>query len=182
MDGNKLRCPCNHKKCRNRAFLDIDTIKLHLCKNGFVENYYEWIHHGEPRVSSGSGHSIPVSLEGQPYQFQYGNQCNDMVIDASRVECHWDNMEESPNVAAQQLFDMLSAANSELWPGCKNHSVLSVVARLLHMKAEHHFSERCYDDFVQLAKEMLPEGHSMVDNFYRTKKISSGIGTTRRKD
>ena len=39
MDGVMLHCPCNRSKCRNKAFHDEDTVKVHLCKKGFVPNY-----------------------------------------------------------------------------------------------------------------------------------------------
>ncbi|XP_021609914.2 uncharacterized protein LOC110613202 isoform X3 [Manihot esculenta] len=48
MEGDKLKCPCNHRKCQNRAFLDEETIRLHLMKHGFIPHYYQWYVHGEP--------------------------------------------------------------------------------------------------------------------------------------
>lgn len=47
MDGEKLRCPCNHRKCRNKNILDEFTIMTHLGTYGFKPNYYRWYHHGE---------------------------------------------------------------------------------------------------------------------------------------
>ena len=47
MDGEKIKCPYNHHKCRNRNYLDEDTVKVHLRTNGFVADYYRWYHHGE---------------------------------------------------------------------------------------------------------------------------------------
>ena len=53
---------------------------------------------------------------------------------------------------------------------------MSAVARLLHMKSKHHFSERCYDDFIRFLREVLPDDNKMIDNFYRTKKLVQGLG------
>ena len=36
----KIRCLC--KKCKNRSFKQLDEIKKHILRNGFVENYYDW--------------------------------------------------------------------------------------------------------------------------------------------
>ncbi|KAF3637704.1 putative multidrug and toxin extrusion protein 2-like [Capsicum annuum] len=47
MDGEKLRCPCNHRKCQNKNILDEFTVMTHLGNNVFVPNYYRWYHHGE---------------------------------------------------------------------------------------------------------------------------------------
>ncbi|MCS5023654.1 hypothetical protein L2V44_14285 [Staphylococcus aureus] len=52
MDGDKIRCPCNRRKCQNKIFLDEQTVLVHLGKHRFVPGYYNWHHHGEPYVSS----------------------------------------------------------------------------------------------------------------------------------
>jgi len=45
MNERKTRCPCN--KCHSTHIFPIETVKLHLYKNGFMPNYYVWIDHGE---------------------------------------------------------------------------------------------------------------------------------------
>jgi hypothetical protein len=35
--GTDVRCPCS--KCRNINFLDMRTISIHICKNGYVPGY-----------------------------------------------------------------------------------------------------------------------------------------------
>ena len=40
MDGTKIRCPCNDRKCQNRSFQELDIVRFHLAKNGFVRDYY----------------------------------------------------------------------------------------------------------------------------------------------
>ena len=45
IDGDKLKCPCNAKKCQNRNYVDENTVRYHLMKNGFVPFYYRWILH-----------------------------------------------------------------------------------------------------------------------------------------
>ena len=72
-----------------------------------------------------------------------------MILDAIGPEFENDFMEEEPNLNAQKVYDMLNAVDEKLWDGCTKHSQMSAVARLLHMKSEHHFSERCYDDFIR---------------------------------
>ena len=44
------------------------------------------------------------------------------------------------------------------------------------MKSEHHFSKRCYDDFIRFLREVLPDDNKMIHNFYRTKKLVQGLG------
>ena len=65
----------------------------------------------------------------------------------------------------------------EVWPGNPyGHSKLSAVARLLNLKAKHHFSERCFDDIFQFLSELLPDNNVMTDSFYSTKKLMQGLG------
>jgi len=45
-DGERLRCPCNRKKCQNRNFENVHTVHGHLLKEGFVPGYHVWYLHG----------------------------------------------------------------------------------------------------------------------------------------
>lgn len=84
--------------------------------------------------------------------------------------------DEAPNPEAQRFYDMLKAADCELWPGCTKHSQLSVVARLMNLKSEHNISERCFDQIAEFKKEIVPDNNMVPENFYRTKKLLSGMG------
>ncbi|XP_058002242.1 uncharacterized protein LOC131179415 [Hevea brasiliensis] len=183
MDGDKLKCPCNHRKCQNRNYADENTIRLHLMKHGFVPYYYKWILHGEPRTSDIDSQNINVMIAEsvQEVDNSTSNTYEQMVMDAAGPDFFQDVMEEPPNPSAQKLYDMLQAANQEVWPGCESHSQLSVVARMLNIKAEHHLSERCFDDICQLMKEVLPDENLMTENFYKTEEVGSSIGSTVEK-
>ena len=39
-DGTHIKCLCPKQKCRNKQFLHVDTMKLHLYRSGFMEDYY----------------------------------------------------------------------------------------------------------------------------------------------
>ena len=64
---------------------------------------------------------------------------------SENVDSH---VEEPPNPRAQEFFNMLEAVESELWSGCKNYSLMSVVARLLNIKSEHHMSRDAMMPYV----------------------------------
>ncbi|XP_057779781.1 uncharacterized protein LOC130998378 [Salvia miltiorrhiza] len=44
------------------------------------------------------------------------------------------------------------------------------------LKAEGNMSERCFDQWLELIKEILPEHNLAPNNFYSTKKLLSGMG------
>ena len=45
----------------NVPYLDEDTIKLHLYKNGFHPNYYQWTYHGELQTNLGVENPMSTS-------------------------------------------------------------------------------------------------------------------------
>ncbi|KAL6579029.1 hypothetical protein OROMI_009245 [Orobanche minor] len=94
-----------------------------------------------------------------------------------------DNMneEEPPNPDAKKFYDMLEAANEPLWDGCEKHTKLSLVARLMSIKAENRMSEKCYDQIAELMKEIAPENNEITRNFYSSKKLLRGMGLPAEK-
>ena len=121
MDGPRIRCPCNLHRCQNKAYRDVETVKVHLCKKGFVPDYNVWYCHGEPEeipaVVTSQQVSIPVD---EPVVNL--NTYEEMVMNASGNEFNQNTFMEEPNPDAQQFYDMLRAANQELYPGCEGHS------------------------------------------------------------
>ena len=172
MDSNKIKCPCTLTKCRNRSYHQIDTVKYHLMKNGFILGYYVWARQGEMEP-----YSIQNSSDAQPAFESIENAYHSMVMDSVGPDFNPNEMShEPPNPEAQKFFDMLSAMNKELWLGYQRHSQLSLVARMLNMKVEHHMSQREFDDIAQLIKEVVPYENLMTENFYSTKRLVRGLG------
>ena len=172
MNVREIRCPC--RKCHNRKFQTLEEVKLHLFRKGFIAYYYVWDRHGEQYV-----HATSTNFECNIHEevdTESSNPYRQLIIDAAGPGFNVEDMEEVPNPTAQKFYDMLNAVDEKLWDGCTKHSQMSAVAQLLHMKSEHHFSERCFDDFTQFLQEVLPEDNKMVDNFYRTKKLVQGLG------
>lgn len=193
MDGSRIRSPCNMRKCQNKAYRDVETAKIHLCKKGFLPGYYIWYCHGETefkRESSNQGADTVYETVGnynvasENYymvsknynQYDNLNQYEEMVMDAGGLGFNQGTFYKEPNPESQYFYDMLGAANEQLWPGCENHSQLSVAARLLNIKAEHHLSEAAFDSVAGLMKEVLPSDNIVSDTFYKTKKLLHGLG------
>ena len=61
-------------------------------------------------------------------------------MDVTGLSFNPDVTEDIPNPTAQELYEILKAQEQEVWPGNPyGHSKLSAVARLLNLKAKHHF-------------------------------------------
>ncbi|KAL6548500.1 hypothetical protein OROGR_008921 [Orobanche gracilis] len=180
----KIKCPCTAAKCKNQRFLDTESVKEHLVRNGFVPNYEVWIFHGETNLTPDEG-GPSASRQEEASQNPYVN----MVVDEGRRTIpdfnfnEGDNMneEEPPNPDAKKFYDMLEAANELLWDGCEKHTKLSLVARLMSIKAENRMSKKCYDQIAELMKEIAPENNDITRNFYSSKKLLRGMGLPAEK-
>ena len=154
-------------------------MRFHLAKNGFVRDYYVWYKHGETVVQPTSNQNVQRSVESDVAieYVQPNNACQAMLMDVIGPSFNSNVTEDIPNLATQELYEMLKASEQEVWPGNPyGHSKLSAVARLLNLKAKHHFSKRCFDDICQFLSELLPENNVMTNSFYSTKKLMQGLG------
>ncbi|XP_065874236.1 uncharacterized protein [Euphorbia lathyris] len=171
MNDDHIRCPCT--RCANRRFEHPNDCKVHLYKYGFLPNYWDWINHGEAYNSSSSRQVEEQVYDQHPDPISPLRQC---VYDAIGPELSTQMTEEEPNPESRKFFDMLRSLDEELYDGCENHSVLSMMARLLNIKSENHMTERCFDSVLEAIHEALPSGNKMAKNFYETKKLIQGLG------
>ncbi|XP_055962307.1 uncharacterized protein LOC130015688 [Mercurialis annua] len=172
MSGEEIKCPCSRTKCRNTNFRDVEVVKLHVLQSGFVPDYYVWIHHGEvnvPPVVQQPANEYDYYNEGGG-DLNYGQR---MVIDAAGPEVF---EEETPNDEARNFFDMMSAAEEEIWPGNSKHSPLSASVEILDIKCRHQGSISLIDDTCRLLQELLPENNKMPKFFANIKKLVKGLG------
>ena len=100
----------------------------------------------------------------------------EMVMDATGPDFITSTLDEEPNAEDKKFFDMLEAADKELWSGCKKVTQLSVIARLLNIKSEYRIPEQCFDTICQLIKDGLPQENNMVDSLYKSKKLIQALG------
>ncbi|OIT18989.1 hypothetical protein A4A49_54464, partial [Nicotiana attenuata] len=80
MSGENVRCPC--KKCCNIIYIDVQTVRLHLIKFGFVENYSVWKYQGEKDMTGVTSSSSDLHGGVQP-ALGCDNPYRQMVLDAA---------------------------------------------------------------------------------------------------
>lgn len=144
-DG-KLRCPC--KKCKNCKYLLDPDIRGHLYRHGFVPCYERWTCHGEPHTfqpfyENATGDSSQGIGRGELLNDYIQMVCNGtgFVVPHTPSNVNDDlRPHEEPNPDEKLFYSMLVAADKDLWPGCKKMTLLSTIARLLNIKAEHNLS------------------------------------------
>ena len=120
MDGDKIKCPYNFRKCQNRSFYDVNTVRFHLLKYGFVSDYHDWILHGETNVMQHVNQNVhDLSQHYGVDNESSSNAYHAMVLDATGPNFNPDHMDESSNPTAKLLYDILNDANQQMWYGCQ---------------------------------------------------------------
>ena len=101
-----------------------------------------------------------------------------MVFYAARssIQPNLGSAEEEPNPDASNFFDLISAADQELWPGCDNMTQLGSISPILNIKSEGHISDRSLNEILSSYNDSLPMDNNMVDSFYEMKKLLQSLG------
>ncbi|XP_057445010.1 uncharacterized protein LOC130737272 [Lotus japonicus] len=179
LTSGEIRCPCT--RCRNLKYLDPIEVEVHLCRWGFISDYWYWTCHGESDPTLCTTFNTCPSTSGTA---QEGHRFENMVYDAFDPQFRMhpnQQIEQSPNKDAQEFYDLLHAAQKPLWPGCTNHTELSTAVRLLTIKSDGNISQRSFNEYMALMKETHPEGNVIPEDYYRAKKIVSKLGLTAKK-
>lgn len=134
-----VRCPC--KKCQNLCHQNGETIVLHLLKDGMDMSYTTWIWHGEQLGKKG----IDVEMTN--------------TYSMSRdVDDHYRGVHE--NVDEQQdncPMNFVEDAEIPLYPGCSKYTRLSAAAVLYKHKTMYGYSNKSFDNLLEILCDMLPE-------------------------
>ncbi|KAK8976545.1 hypothetical protein V6N11_049202 [Hibiscus sabdariffa] len=72
------------------------------------------------------------------------------------------------------LYNRLGSSSEPIWHG-SNKSKLSIVSKLVHLKAQYRIPNACYDDICQIMQRLMSEDNVMLNNIYETKKLSRGL-------
>jgi len=173
---NKILCPCGN--CGNNYWLEARDVRDHLISVGFMDGYTSWILHGEgmwssvPNVSSSSqseeGHAEGDAMD-QMLMEGFG------MYDAGALGVD-EECEDELDVDAEAYYKLVSDGSQQLYPCCKRFSKLQFLVRFLHLKNLWGISNGCFDDFLSLIKEALPEGELLPKNFHEAKKFVKAIG------
>ena len=78
--------------------------------------------------------------------------------------------QEGPNEDARKFYKFVEEGKKELYPGCKNFSILSFIIRIFLYKTVHGLSNVGIDDLLILFKNVIPDGNFPL-NFNKAKKI-----------
>lgn len=98
-----IKCPCS--MCRNYFWHKRGKVELHLCRNGFKENYRTWTAHGERRFEHNQEAQPHVDNEG----LDESDRMGDMLADLA--DCNPPEIDDEPVPSAQAFYRMVATAD-----------------------------------------------------------------------
>ena len=165
VENGTIKCPC--AVCRNYVRHIRFDVEMHLCKNGFRDDYRIWTSHGESHVEVGSDES-----------FDEADRMDDMLVDLGGGRA--PTFEEEPTGSAQAFYRMVASADQPVHEST-THSSLSAVARLLALKSQYNMSIAHFEANLELINELLPLESKIPKDSYQSKKLLEGLGMPYQK-
>ncbi|XP_013607775.1 PREDICTED: uncharacterized protein LOC106314453 [Brassica oleracea var. oleracea] len=165
----KMYCPC--PICQNRRFGTVRGVWKHLYSRGFMAGYKVWYSHGETDLMVNFG-----SISQQNNLDEVGEQQGGVDEHIGNVQMVEDRFRvEEPKFEAQIFFDMLDAAKTPLYDGCRDGiSPMSSATRMMSIKTDYNLSEDCVDAIADFVKDILPEDNLSPATYYEIHV--SGLG------
>uniref|UniRef100_J3N129 Transposase-associated domain-containing protein n=1 Tax=Oryza brachyantha TaxID=4533 RepID=J3N129_ORYBR len=181
LDKDTILCPCQN--CMNTSQKTVNEIRTHLVLYGIQISYKKWVFHGEQVDLYTDQVGEPIDDEDND-DFDGLDMIQDLLGDIHRGTVGIQQQEDqlsSGNIGAQSneevnRFDrLLTSAQHELYPGCKSHSRLSFLLKLVHLKDLNHWSNISFEMLLKLM-EVLQAGDSLPGTYYEAKKMLRDLG------
>ncbi|GKV00760.1 hypothetical protein SLEP1_g13397 [Rubroshorea leprosula] len=133
-----------------------EVVSVHLCKHGFMNNYYAWYVHGETSsntVRNFEGESSNMEFVRNEVDALY----HEMVVDAMGVQSEYNDgpMAEEPNSKAREFYNLLHAAEVHIGAGGQDVTVLSWMVEMLNMKTLYNMSAANWQMALSLSRKLL---------------------------
>jgi len=153
---DSIRCLC--KRCKNKKFIDLNVVTMHILQKEFIKRYMCWFTDRESYVphetmiekmvgSTSSSSNVHEIVDDN------NNSYKNMVMDAMKVNQGYVGqcpiVDEEFNADTANFFDLLKDSDELLWDRCTNHGKLSVIAHMFTIKSDHRLSEVSYDRIVE---------------------------------
>ncbi|KAL6596879.1 hypothetical protein ACP70R_047013 [Stipagrostis hirtigluma subsp. patula] len=185
--NNMMLCPCQY--CANTTSQCATLVRTHLIIYGMRPSYTKWLSHGEEATIDEDHVEEPLEDEDEDEDdgdgFDGFDDIQDLLDDIHRATTVVEQQENQngggentseSSQGASRFDNLLRTAQRELYPGCKSHSVLSFLLKLVHLKDSNHWSNKSFDMLLKLLKEALPTGDSLPATYYKAKKTLRDLG------
>ncbi|KAL8099331.1 hypothetical protein AgCh_031838 [Apium graveolens] len=165
--GDMIMCPCYD--CYNfKKFPTVDTVRDHLFRRGFMDDYTRWIWHGEgihSRTTETYTRNDESFGDGTPE-----NKEDDVEND--RVEEMIEDLEDFLNHQPKILESLVDGSKKLLYPGCNDQFTrLSTTLKLCKLKVKNGWSDKSFTEMLKLLADILPPNNELPISTYEAKKI-----------
>jgi hypothetical protein len=75
-----------------------------------------------------------------------------------------------------RLKQFIEDLKKPLYPDCQKYSRLSSDLKLMHLKADHGWSNKSFKHLLDVLRDMLSEGNQLAESVYEAKKINCPMG------
>ncbi|KAK3221468.1 hypothetical protein Dsin_008493 [Dipteronia sinensis] len=150
--------PCIH--CKNLQHHHYDIVYEQLVIKGMDHLYTTWVFHGEYAFSSSVGYK---DIEMTETYMMYRDHLFDQEGTFIR--------EVNENIDKEELENIVTFAETLLYPGCTKYTKLSATVALFKHKATHGLFDNGFNELLQILHDMLPLENTLPDSFYSMKKL-----------
>ena len=163
----KFRCPCVN--CLNGRKLNATQVREHLICDGFLRSYTIWTGHGElidfPTVGR-IEHVVDSNIEERREERVEEDNMEDMIRDVGA--------EAFPQAHVHET--MSTDAETSLSVGSTKFTRLSMILRLMNLKATNGWTNKSFRELLVLLNEMVPKENTLPTRNYDAKKILCPMG------
>ena len=147
------------QKCINNVKHQLEVLlETHIHQFGFMSDYDEWIYHGK-NVNAAGNSNVPQPNSGVPDRDEMFDVLDDIISNDAEVDLLGA---QSSNV---QYDDLFTALNSELHPGVSLFSSLNFLVKLMHLKMMNKWTNKSFDEMLNLLKLVLEKVRSEMTGF-----------------
>nr|CAD1817795.1 unnamed protein product [Ananas comosus var. bracteatus] len=176
----RIHCPC--AKCYNVRFKSRTEVKYDLFRNGIIQSYTKWHHHGELSDESSESDAedvnIPIDQGSRNMETMledlFGHVANSSNTNTSDGEC--TNYPEDPIPEAQNYYRLLEECRQDIYPGCKRYSKLSFLVHLLNLKCLNGWTDKSVTMLLEFLIDLLPNNANIPKSYYEARKIIKDLG------
>ena len=163
-------CPC--ARCARRHRRNQTDMSEHLRTHGYMPNF------DMPPINIAEQDRGREEVMRQRIDGYEDDGVRDMLDDVIVAETAnatpSENEPEEPEATAKAFLEVLASSKKPLYAGAKI-SQLDAISQLIAVKAEYGYSQKCFEAFLGVWANSLPEGHELPKSMYDTKKIMKAL-------
>ncbi|KAI3778420.1 hypothetical protein L2E82_07700 [Cichorium intybus] len=171
-----VRCAC--QRCHNTKLLPMHLMKHHMRVFGFSRLYKTWCYHGETSDVDDVAPRNDTAVDDVAPRNDMIDVIEDVMEEVMEEDSNIDegNLDTESIGVCDDFEDLLKEVQSELYPGCAKFSSLDFLAKLMHIKVNHKWTNSSFDELLELLQSSYPEGNKIPSSHYVAKKTLKKIG------